>query len=51
MPGKRARRDAQAGAADMISVIQRVRHARVVVDSEVVGKIGKGFLVLLGECS
>jgi D-tyrosyl-tRNA(Tyr) deacylase len=32
----------------MISVIQRVRHARVVVDGEVVGKIGQGFLVLLG---
>ena len=32
----------------MISVIQRVRRARVVVDGEVVGEIGQGFLVLLG---
>lgn len=32
----------------MISVIQRVRHARVVVDGETVGEIGQGFLVLLG---
>jgi D-tyrosyl-tRNA(Tyr) deacylase len=32
----------------MISVIQRVRHARVVVDGEVVGEIEQGFLVLLG---
>ena len=32
----------------MISVIQRVRHAQVVVDGELVGKIGQGFLVLLG---
>jgi D-tyrosyl-tRNA(Tyr) deacylase len=32
----------------MISVIQRVRHARVVVDGETVGQIGQGFLVLLG---
>jgi D-tyrosyl-tRNA(Tyr) deacylase len=32
----------------MISVIQRVRYARVVVDGEVVGEIGQGFLVLLG---
>jgi D-aminoacyl-tRNA deacylase len=32
----------------MKAVIQRVRHAQVVVDGEVVGKIGPGFLVLLG---
>ena len=32
----------------MKAVIQRVRHAEVVVDSEVVGKIGVGFLVFLG---
>jgi D-tyrosyl-tRNA(Tyr) deacylase len=32
----------------MISVIQRVRHAQVVVDGETVGQIGQGFLVLLG---
>lgn len=29
-------------------VIQRVTHASVTVENEVVGKIGKGFLVLLG---
>lgn len=32
----------------MKAVIQRVRHAEVVVGDEVVGKIGIGFLVLLG---
>jgi D-tyrosyl-tRNA(Tyr) deacylase len=32
----------------MKAVIQRVRHAEVVVDGEVVGEIGVGFLVLLG---
>lgn len=29
-------------------IVQRVSHANVVVDNEVVGKIGKGFLVLCG---
>ncbi len=31
----------------MISVIQRVRHAQVVVDGQTVGEIGPGLLVLL----
>ena len=29
-------------------VIQRVNHAEVKVDGETVGKIGKGFMILLG---
>lgn len=32
----------------MRAVIQRVRHASVVVEGETVGQIGAGFLVLLG---
>lgn len=32
----------------MKAVIQRVKHAEVVVDGEIVGKVGAGFLVLLG---
>src|SRR6476661_7978916 len=32
----------------MRAVLQRVQHAQVVVDGKVVGKIGHGFLVLLG---
>lgn len=32
----------------MKAVIQRVQHANVVVDKETVGKIGAGFVVLLG---
>ena len=32
----------------MKALIQRVQHAAVVVDGETIGKIGHGFLVLLG---
>lgn len=32
----------------MRAVLQRVRDARVIIDREVVGQIGRGFLVLLG---
>lgn len=32
-------------------VIQRVNHASVTVDNEVIGKINKGFLVLMGACN
>ncbi len=31
-------------------VIQRVNHASVTVEGEVIGKIGTGFLVLIGVC-
>ena len=31
-------------------VIQRVRHASVSVDGEVIGKIGRGYMVLIGAC-
>ncbi len=31
-------------------VIQRVREASVEIDGNIVGKIGKGFLVLIGVC-
>jgi D-tyrosyl-tRNA(Tyr) deacylase len=34
----------------MKAVIQRVKRASVTVNDEVVGKIGEGFLVLLGVC-
>ncbi|MBQ6151274.1 MAG: D-tyrosyl-tRNA(Tyr) deacylase [Mogibacterium sp.] len=31
-------------------VIQRVKHASVTVGDEVVGKIGRGYMVLIGAC-
>lgn len=31
-------------------VIQRVTHASVSVEEQIIGKIGKGFLVLIGVC-
>jgi D-tyrosyl-tRNA(Tyr) deacylase len=31
-------------------VIQRVAHASVTVDGEVIGKIGRGYMVLIGVC-
>lgn len=31
-------------------VIQRVKHASVSVDNEVIGKIGHGYMVLIGVC-
>ncbi|MBE6042083.1 MAG: D-tyrosyl-tRNA(Tyr) deacylase [Clostridiales bacterium] len=31
-------------------VIQRVQHASVTVDGEVIGKIGRGYMVLIGVC-
>ncbi len=31
-------------------VIQRVKHASVTVNGEVVGKIGRGYMVLIGAC-
>lgn len=34
----------------MRSVVQRVKSAKVEIDGKVVGRIGKGFLVLLGVC-
>ncbi|HSG99786.1 MAG TPA: D-aminoacyl-tRNA deacylase [candidate division Zixibacteria bacterium] len=34
----------------MRAVIQRVRSASVTIDGEVVGRIGRGLLVLLGAC-
>ena len=34
----------------MIFVIQRVKHASVTVEGEVIGKIGRGYMVLIGAC-
>ena len=31
-------------------VIQRVKHASVTVDGDVIGKVGRGYLVLIGVC-
>lgn len=31
-------------------VIQRVKHASVTVENQVIGSIGKGFMVLIGVC-
>ena len=32
----------------MRAVVQRVTHASVTVDGELLGRIGKGFMILLG---
>ena len=32
-------------------VIQRVKHASVTVENEVIGKIGRGYMVLVGVCN
>lgn len=34
----------------MHAVIQRVKHASVKIDNEIIGKIDKGYLILLGIC-
>ena len=34
----------------MIFVIQRVQKASVTVDGEIIGKIGRGYMVLVGVC-
>jgi len=34
----------------MIALVQKVKNSSVEVDGEIVGKIGKGFLLLIGVC-
>ena len=34
----------------MSFVIQRVKHASVIVEGEMIGKIGRGYMVLIGVC-
>ena len=46
-PKERPRQDMK-GAKRMKLVVQRVKHASVEVENEIVGKIEQGFLVLLG---
>lgn len=46
-----AAKAAPKGRAIMKFVIQRAAHASVTVDGQVVGKIGRGFLVLIGVCN
>lgn len=38
----------ETGVRNMRFVVQRVTHASVTVDSQVIGKIGNGFMVLIG---
>lgn len=38
------------GIQSMKFVIQRVQHASVTVEGEVIGKIGRGYMVLIGCC-
>lgn len=40
--------DAENGVESMRFVVQRVRHASVTIDGNVNGRIGQGFLVLIG---
>jgi len=40
--------DAENGGESMRFVVQRVRHASVTIDGNVNGRIGQGFLVLIG---
>ena len=45
------RRGAAQERIIMRFVIQRVRRASVTVDGEIVGKIGRGYMVLIGVCN